>query len=64
MELLKNNKKIFVKSLFSGWHEVSKKQAKKWATHKIEGANCKKEKVVEILKTQILGASLESLGVI
>ena len=57
-------KKIFVKSLFGGWHEVSKGQAKKWATHKIDGANCGKEKIIEILKSQILGATLEGLGVV
>ena len=62
-DIILHIKKIFVKSPFSGWHEVSKEQAKKWATHKIEGANCKREKVVEIVKSQILGATLEGLGV-
>lgn len=63
-DIILHIKKIFVKSLFSGWHEVSKEQAKKWATHKIDGANCGKEKVIEIVKSQILGATLESLGVV
>lgn len=56
-------KKIRVKSLFSGWHEVSEEQAAKWARTLIEGASCGRKKVVEMVKSRITGATLESLGI-
>ena len=63
-DIILHIKKIFVKTYFNGWREVSKEQAKKWATYKIEGANCGKEKVVDLLKSKIIGATLQSLGVL
>lgn len=57
-------KKILVRSLFNGWHEVSEEQAVKWARALIEGANCKREKIIEIVRSRLSGATLESLGVI
>ena len=64
MEQKENIKKIFVKSLFNGWHEVSKEQATKWATHMLNGSNCKKETVIQLLNKRLKGATLESLGVV
>lgn len=63
-DIILHIKKIFVKAVFSGWHEVSKEQAKKWASHMLKGANCKKETIMQILKNKILGATLEELGAI
>lgn len=56
--------KIFIKSLFSGWHEASKEQATRWATHILNGSNCKRETIIELANKRLKGATLESLGVI
>ena len=56
-------KKIYVKSLFSGWHEVSEGQAAKWARTLIEGANCGRKKIIEIVRNRISGATLSRLGI-
>lgn len=63
-DIILHIKKIFVKALISGWHEVSKEQAKKWATHMLNGSSCKREKVIQIINKRIIGATLESLGVL
>jgi hypothetical protein len=62
-DIILHIKKIFVKTPFSGWHEVSKEQAKIWAKHLYNGAN-HKNNAIEIIKKNILGIEFDKLGVV
>lgn len=62
-DIILHIKKIFIKAPFSGWHEVSKEQAKKWANSVYTGANHKKN-AIEVIKNNILGVEFDSLGVL
>lgn len=56
-------KKILVKAPFSGWHEVSKEQATKWAKAIYNGAN-HKENALKKIKENILGIEFNNLKLI
>ena len=63
-DIILHFKEIFCRSLFSGWKNLEKKQAKKWAASLFNGCNCGKEKAIKFINKRILGASLEILGVV
>lgn len=62
-DIILHIKKIFVKTPFNGWHEVSKEQAKNWAMHLYSGAS-HKNNAIKIIKKNLLGVDLDALGVL
>lgn len=60
------DKKILVKTFFSGWHivgeDITLEQAKKIIIHMIEGANAKIEKIIRLINRDFIkGATVEKL---
>ena len=52
---------IKVKTIFSGWHEVTQEQAQKGARHMYNGANCSHEKKILFLDKHISGITAKEL---
>lgn len=52
---------IKVKAIFSGWHEVTQEQAKRWARHMYNGATCSHENKILFLDKRISGITVEEL---
>ena len=55
-------KKIYIKSLFSGWRQVDELQAQRWASHFINDAS-NRQKAVEIVPRRLIGSTIEKLKV-
>nr|DAT76251.1 MAG TPA: hypothetical protein [Caudoviricetes sp.] len=53
-------KEIFIKSFFSGWRKVTKKQAESWADNLINNAGHRKN-AIEIARKRLKGITLEEL---
>ena len=52
---------IKVKTIFSGWHEVTREQAQKWARHMYMGATCPHENKIIFLDKHLSGITAKEL---